>query len=223
MPLLIAGFVEAQVVQLPSIRQFSYSGGVVVPDGGTVNLGGVSRSASGYARAGGPLQRNLAFSQSASISNASVSVQVIDLEALDQAILNANVPAKVIAQSSNKLPISDAAAAEKAKQFLANYPAVTSARQGSPSYRDFKATLGGFSASTSADSAMAESNIRYYLMMGQQAEAQNRLQSARVYYRLAAEAMTPELLDRYQRVLDARAQAQLAQEKADANNARRQF
>jgi len=40
------------VVQLPSFQTFSYSGTVVVPDRGSIYLGGVRRSASGYTSRG---------------------------------------------------------------------------------------------------------------------------------------------------------------------------
>ena len=77
---------DAQVVQLPTIQTFSYSGSVLVPYGGTSSLGGVSRSGWSTSRRGfGP------FSQSrsggfASSSVLSASATIIDLDAMDRAI-----------------------------------------------------------------------------------------------------------------------------------------
>jgi hypothetical protein len=83
---LLASAVTAQlpsVVQLPSFQTFSYSGSVLVPDGGSTYLGGVSRSASGTTRSG--LSR--ASGSSLGHSGLSVSVTIIDLEAMDRKIL----------------------------------------------------------------------------------------------------------------------------------------
>ncbi|MFK8115441.1 MAG: hypothetical protein AB8B91_24810 [Rubripirellula sp.] len=77
---------EAQlpsVVQLPSFQTFSYSGTVVVPDGGSAYLGGVRRSASGSSRRG--LSR--AFGSSVRNSGASVRATIIDNDAIDRKLL----------------------------------------------------------------------------------------------------------------------------------------
>ena len=80
--------VAGQVVQLPSIQTFSYSGSVSVPDRGSVSLGGVSRSGSFSSRSGlGPLSRRSAGgfqSQSSLIASATI----IDLEAMDRRLLD---------------------------------------------------------------------------------------------------------------------------------------
>tara|TARA_R110002049_G_scaffold4601_5_gene32004 strand:+ start:15725 stop:16273 length:549 start_codon:yes stop_codon:yes gene_type:complete len=75
---------QGQVVQLPSISTFSYSGSVVVPDGGTAFLGGNRASSSGVTRNGG-LGNQLGSSQS--VSQASVKATIIDLDEMDRAIL----------------------------------------------------------------------------------------------------------------------------------------
>jgi hypothetical protein len=72
----------AQVIQLPSIETFSYSGSVLVPDAGTTSLGSVSRSSSLSNR--GP--RSYGGSSSASHSGLSASVQIIDLSEMDRQI-----------------------------------------------------------------------------------------------------------------------------------------
>ncbi len=71
------------VVQLPSISTFSYSGTVVVPDGGEAHLGSVQRSASGSSRRG--LSRATGVDQS--INQASVKVHIIDNDEIDRQLL----------------------------------------------------------------------------------------------------------------------------------------
>jgi len=75
--------VSAQVVQLPTIRTFSYSGTVVVPDRGTASLGGGAAASSGFRSRG--LSRGVGAG--AATGGASVSATIIDQRALDRAIL----------------------------------------------------------------------------------------------------------------------------------------
>jgi hypothetical protein len=61
---VFTGQIQAQLqlpttVQLPVFRNFFYSGAVKVPDGGTISLGGVTRSAEGAAAGGVPGLSNL--------------------------------------------------------------------------------------------------------------------------------------------------------------------
>lgn len=151
------------------------------------------------------------------------SIQIIDLDALDQAILNSNVPSRVIVQSNRTLPVSDVALAEQARKFLSNYPTNQSARSGDPSYRDLKWTAGNATKLEPLEASLAESNVRYYLKKGQEAEELNHLQAARVYYRMALEAMTPELMERYQKVLAERKQAEIQKQKSSKDADRKQF
>lgn len=74
------------VVQLPSFQTFSFSGSVVVPDGGTTSLGGVGSSAIYSQRR--PTSRS--FGSSLSNSHASVSARIIDLNEMDRQILGAS-------------------------------------------------------------------------------------------------------------------------------------
>jgi hypothetical protein len=88
--LIAAVFTDASgqlpsVVQLPSFRTFSYSGTVVVPDGGSAYLGGNRTSLSGSSRRG--LSRGFGFSQG--ISQASVTATIIDLDEIDRHLLGA--------------------------------------------------------------------------------------------------------------------------------------
>jgi len=78
---------HGQVVQLPSISTFYYSGTVVVPDGGTASLGGIRSAASQSQHQG--LSRGFRSSPSAAshaTGQASVSATIIDLDAIDRQV-----------------------------------------------------------------------------------------------------------------------------------------
>lgn len=76
----------AQVVLLPEYQQFRYQGGVMVPDGGTAILGGVSRAAQGSSRRWGGLGGR-SFGQSFSTGQATVRATIIDHQAIDRRLL----------------------------------------------------------------------------------------------------------------------------------------
>ncbi|KAA1257799.1 hypothetical protein LF1_02890 [Rubripirellula obstinata] len=78
---------SAQVIQLPTVRTFSYSGPVLVPDSGSAYLGGVNRSAVSSQRRG--LSRN--FGQANAASGAVVSATIIDLDEMDRQIRRADI------------------------------------------------------------------------------------------------------------------------------------
>ena len=77
---------HAQVVQLPSISTFSYSGSVLVPDSGSAYLGGRYSAASSSQRRLG----SRAAGSALGVSGASVHATIIDLDAMDRAILGAD-------------------------------------------------------------------------------------------------------------------------------------
>jgi len=79
----------AQVVQLPVIHQFSVGTTVVVPDRGTVVLGGVDRYRADSVRLGPllPLLGQRAWGYEVSRSQAAVTATIIDHEEWDRAVL----------------------------------------------------------------------------------------------------------------------------------------
>lgn len=106
--MLVAESANAQqqglTVQLPVVNRFNVNTVVMVPDGGMMSLGGVSRHAEGRISQGipglsGPLSRpfsNRASGYSTSGSHAAVKVQIISLREMDEdltAALRANRPA----------------------------------------------------------------------------------------------------------------------------------
>lgn len=240
---------QAQIVQLPSLHTFSSSGSVLVPDGGTALLGGSSYARQGSTSSGfGPLS-NQATAGSAGGSTLSASVQVIDLEALDRAILAGAAPRTTMA--------ADTSVTGGPAPALASGEAVTGGQAASPGTDDSRAAsrrsrlnsrfedstrqlsanatervgadpskwqrvLSGSGTPTVVNTSMVESNVRYYVELGQQAEKSGSVQAARVYYRLARQAMTPELVSQYETVLRVRA-AEAAARKAELDQARRKF
>lgn len=80
----------SQVVQLPSIRQFSYSGGVLVPDQGSTYLGGNRSSATGSRSRGlpgfGPMPQSQ-FGRAETASGLSISTTIIDHQEIDRRLL----------------------------------------------------------------------------------------------------------------------------------------
>ena len=84
-------------VQLPVLRNFSVQTAVMVPDGGTMSLGGVTRSASGRRSSGvpgvaGPLSRpfrNSATGRSTGVARATVTTRILSARELEEQITGA--------------------------------------------------------------------------------------------------------------------------------------
>ncbi len=89
--LLVSTGASAQpftTVQLPTFQRFSMSTSVLVPDQGSVNLGGVNRSFQSSSQRGAPfLPPTRSSSGGVSASGVSVSAYIHDLEELDAAVL----------------------------------------------------------------------------------------------------------------------------------------
>lgn len=95
---IMSNCVNAQWVQLPTFHSFSVNTSVLVPDRGAVMLGGVNRSFHSRGRAGRPGMRlgpgallapaSSFRTASASSSTVSVNATIIDLQAMDAALLN---------------------------------------------------------------------------------------------------------------------------------------
>lgn len=201
---------QAQVVQQPSFRTTGFSGSVVVPDRGSALLGGTRYGQSGTVSRGfGPFS-NRAGGSSRGGGTMSASVQIIDLQALDQAILSANVERKTASGI-----ISVDAPQTGARSYLTGLTAsrFERAQSGKAAAEDWQRAMHGVPERAKRDlstltEGQVEADIRYYLRKGKSAEQANRIQAARVYYRMAVEAMTPEMIERYQQVLKERKEAE---------------
>lgn len=222
-----------QVVQQPAFRNFSYTGGAWVPDQGTGTFGGATYGqSSSVGRGFGPYApRGRGGGMGASSLTASVTI--IDLDALDQAMLTS--PSTPSAPRSSA-PRSSASSSASTVGPLAPAGSNTSADSGMPPVRrivgdqrkvinaseSFRVDRGIVASDpnayvralhghdprlkTAAIPSQVEEDVRYFLTEGQKAEAAGRIIAARVYYRMAMEAMPPELLARYQRIMQERAE-----------------
>ncbi len=203
---------NAQVVQLPSVHNFSYSGGALVPDSGSASLGGTSYARSGSVSNGWGPYGTRASGSSFGTSNASASVQIIDLRALDDAILSSNV--------ADPNPKVRSATTTGRSLVGASVPTGTVPRTDPGKWQR---VLGGGQPTIPVHTSLAEADIRFYLKMGQEAEAANRIMAARVYYRMAVEAMTPEMQSRYSKILSDRKAALDADLAAQKASSKQQF
>ena len=84
--------VSAQVIQLPTLRFFNVNTTVSVPDGGTISLGGVNRSASGSISRGvpllpGPLFNNRGIGSSHGSNQVTASAKIIVLSELEEEVM----------------------------------------------------------------------------------------------------------------------------------------
>lgn len=209
---LLSAVSNAQVVQLPSVHNFSYSGGAWVPDGGSASIAGNSYARSGTVSNGWGPYGTRASGSTFGTSNSSVSVQVIDLSALDDAILSSNV-----ANPNPKVK----SATSTGRSIVSNSPTTATAPKTDPG--KWQRVLAGGQPTVPVHTSLAEADIRFYLKKGQDAEAANRVMAARVYYRMAIEAMTPEMQARYEKILTERKAALDADLAAKKSSPRQQF
>ncbi|WP_234952763.1 hypothetical protein [Rhodopirellula baltica] len=102
--LLIVGAetLSAQVVQLPSVRRFSSTSSMLIPDRGTGSMGGVSSYQSGRSSRG-------RFSQGGTTrsGNASVSVTIIDHDEIDRQLLGNVDPRQLAKRTAEQETIAD--------------------------------------------------------------------------------------------------------------------
>ncbi len=168
-----------QVVQLPSVRSFGYSGTVTVPDAGLVNLGGISRGASGSSA----MIPSRATGSSRGAAQANVSAVIIDLKAIDDMLLNSTAPPAIVANPNGLIPNT------------LGPPSITNSQRVivPPDPNAWQMALARSPANSPKLDTAIEEDIRYYLNEAEDAVRQNRLATARVFHRLAIERMTPQM------------------------------
>jgi hypothetical protein len=224
---------NCQVVQLPSVRNFSMTGGVSVPDGGTASLGGTGYSATSRSARGPFPLGTRAMGGVAAGASLSVSAQIIDLDAMDEALLgrqpgastaSASVAASAGSTSSASAtpaaatggPLDPQNAARnrlKAAGGLLSSAKDLRPRRVTPDHwvriLSSEDPAGYRGDPTVAPPELAEANTHHFLRLGREAEQAGRPHSASVYYRMAVDAMSPQLKQRYQAALDRQAQEEL--------------
>ncbi len=171
-------------VQLPTFQQFSLQTSVVAPDRGSMVLGGVNRAASGSSSTGTPglshlpgasrLFRNRAIGSESSSTQASVSVWVHDLKAMDEAIL---------AEAAARRNGSPLTASSTSPRTAGNIPLVSS----SPTPQgDSTLSLRAIRAQQRAEDQQREEEALELLAQGDKAESEGKPGVARLFYQMAA-------------------------------------
>lgn len=182
----------AQVVQLPSMSSFGYSGAMNVPDRGQAYFGGVgSMQARSRVSSGLPLASR-AMSQSVSGTSVSVSATVIDLQAMDAALLAQPVdqPRAIASRfraADRGTPIANTLDTERYRQFVPHAPLP-------PEPNAWRQALGApGDAPLPADGSAngTEADVRFYMQKAQDCYNSGRLAAARVYFDLAYQKLTP--------------------------------
>ncbi|MFO0818914.1 MAG: hypothetical protein U1A77_13285 [Pirellulales bacterium] len=171
-------------VQLPTFHQFSLQTSVVAPDRGSMVLGGVNRAASGSSSTGIPglshlpgasrLFRNRAIGSESSSTQASVSVWVHDLKAMDEAIL---------AEAAARRNASSQSTSSPSPRTAGSFPLSSS----SPATQaDSPAGLRAIRAQQRAEDQQREEEARELLAQGEKAELEGKPGVARLFYQMAA-------------------------------------
>jgi hypothetical protein len=164
---LAAGSVRAQApttVQLPSFHFFTVNTSVMVPDRGTMVLGGIGGSGQGsYSSGPGFFPGNRATGSTSGASQMSIHVQIHDLHEMDELLL---------AQSRARAGLT------------AVQPPPTTA--GAQSVADAK-------REHAQEQAQIPSDAAQYFARGQAAEAQGQTGAAKVWYQMASRRATGEL------------------------------
>ena len=161
-------------VQLPTFHYFYSTGTVVVPDGGDVLLGGIGSSASGRVERGIPGLPSRPFTNSATgtmtgAGNVSVSAQIRDLEAMDQALLSQTAQGTAF-QPPMATP-QQLAAAKQTGEPLRSVAAIR--------------------AQQAAEDATREREAAAALAQGRQLQSEGKLSVAKIYFELAVRKSSP--------------------------------
>jgi hypothetical protein len=163
-------------VQLPSVHVFATDSSVLVPDQGTVVLGGVNSAASGRSQFGGlPNNRSLGTQRSA--SGVTVSAKIHDMEAYDRALL--------------------AEAANRRQAVTTGSLATTAPRSASgPSGDAPRASVAEIEAARQAEPVDPAREAQAYFAKAEQARVEGKPRLARVYYQMASRRASGPLKQR---------------------------
>ncbi|HZZ27258.1 MAG TPA: hypothetical protein VFE46_04560 [Pirellulales bacterium] len=171
---LWTGEAAAQTVQLPSFHYFAVDTTVLVPDGGDAFLGGASSSSFGRSERGipgfsGPPFVNTAIGTTTGASNVSVSAQIHDFGAMEDALIGP--PSFQTDVSAWHLSASQQAA------IAVPNPALQS--------------VAALKAEQAAENVAADEQAAAALARGRQWVAQHKLGVAKIYFQNAAKQASP--------------------------------
>ncbi|MGN6543975.1 MAG: hypothetical protein ACTHK7_02925, partial [Aureliella sp.] len=186
----------AQVVQLPAVQTFGYSGAATVPDSDGAYLGGVARQRSGSTTAGAGPVAGRASSGAAGATSVTGWASIIDLQAMDAAILN---------EPASKRPPNYDTRATGTPIMNTLTPQLYARRTGAdqlPAVRqtnDWQMALGGGGGSkTGPANAILhdDSTVRYFMLKAKEAHNSGHEAAALIFYRMAYERLTPAQRER---------------------------
>jgi len=200
---LVAGLAHGQLpgtsVQLPTYSFFNTNSTVLVPDGGSVFLGGIGRASSGRNEFGSPLLplRNVGIGGQRGASNVHVSVTIHDFAAMDEYLLG---------QAAGRQDISAAALKTTFQVETAGIGrAYESSRASNPGTWEVVPSRSSLAPQGLA-SSVAEERLRRarqeqtkqseaaeYFHRGQKAEAADKNGAAKIFYQMAARRATGQL------------------------------
>ena len=195
-----------RVVQLPTFSMYTTGTTVAVPDRGSVYLGGIKRAATGRNEFGVPLLpfrpfRNNAFGQERSASGMYISATIHDFAAMDEYLLSQPVSTRWLGQSG---AVPRAIAGGASPPSASGHPAIS--------------TTWRLAASPSAPPTMSLAEARHqrarrqetrseeaasFFTRGQKAEAEGKVNVAKIYYQMAARRASGHLKVRVLAKLDA--------------------
>lgn len=206
--LVATATVFGQAVQLPTIHNTGVSTTVLVPDRGSMLLGGINRSSSGSVTSGVPglshipganrLFKNRAIGSSSGAMNMSVNVFVHDLREMDEALL-AEAAAR---RGGAALPVGRAAPApltaeDRRAAFLTQHVGRTAdlreETNAAPLAAAKVASVDEIRREQLAAKTQQENEARSYLAQGLEAESLGQFGAAKVFYNMAARRSAGEL------------------------------
>jgi hypothetical protein len=173
-------------VQLPTFHYFTTDGTVLVPDGGEAFLGGVGTSAAGRTEQGIPGLpsrpfTNTATGSSTGASNVSVSVQIHDFDAMDNALLGEDVTTQATAGLFHP-PLAPPL----------TLPQLAATRSSSgQSGANVLQSVAAIRAQNAAEDAAHDQHAAAELERGRQLQTAGKLGVAKIYFQNAARQSTP--------------------------------
>jgi len=184
---------QAQVVQLPSTRQVSVSTAVEIPDGGSISLGGIGRSAALSAQRQASHFGSKQTGRYGSGSGNVAIAKVIDLNELDRIILQ------------------EAQSPGRSAPYYRDSAALTGRHHPATNYRRLSDIPGAWMQALAGDPqfnpdrvprADAASDIAVLIDRAQRAKKAGRFAAAEVYYRMALERLPSETIAKLEAALN---------------------
>ncbi len=199
---------SAQVVILPSYQTFSYSGSFLVPDSGSATVAGNSYSNSSSNTSGWGPYGPRSTGVSSGTSSMSVTAQIIDVRAMERAMVERNTRSQAAPKTAPPKPsATTTASAEPGKV----KPQRKKRDIGEPDPLMLKRFIADDEFQNTSQ-AKAAGEIRHYLDRAHQANLSGHFEAAKVYYRLAYRAMTPQMRARYETIMAELDAAEAAEE-----------